>query len=89
MSRDLTTNTGIKHQLVLPLTLIKLSLFRIDDKMGHQESDQTLSLTKCRFYWYDMCHDIKHHIQHCGRCIRGNTPTIEYNNISTTRTFQH
>ena len=52
--------------------------------MGHQERDPNLSLAKCRFYWYGMFRDIEHHIQHCGRCIRGNTPTSEYNNSITT-----
>ena len=73
--RDVTTDTGIIHQLVLPLSLVKLVLFHIHDKMGHQGRDRTLSLAKDRFYWYGMTRDIENHIQHCGRCIRRKTPT--------------
>lgn len=73
--RDIRTETGIVHQLVLPSSLIGLVLHHIHDKMDHQGRDRTLSLAKDRFYWYGMNRDIKNHICHCGRCIRRKTPT--------------
>lgn len=73
--RDIRTETGIVHQLVLSSPLIGLVLHHIHDKMGHQGRDRTLSLAKDRFYWYGMNRDIENHICHCGRCIRRKTPT--------------
>lgn len=60
--RDIRTETGIVHQLVLPSSLICLVLHHVHNKMGHQGRDRTLSLAKDRFYWYGMNRDIENHV---------------------------
>lgn len=90
--RDIGTETGIVHQLVLPSSLIGLVLHHIHDKMGHQGRDRTLSLAKDRLYWYGMNRDIENYICHCGRCIRRKTPTnikAPLVNISTSQPLEH
>ncbi|XP_056022199.1 uncharacterized protein K02A2.6-like [Ostrea edulis] len=70
-----TTDEGIKHQLVLPIAHASTVMEALHNDMGHPGKDRTISLIKERFYWPGMHSDVETWITECGRCTRRKTPT--------------
>ena len=73
--REIMTDTGPKHQLIVPPSLVKDVLYYLHNQLGHQGRDRTISLLKDRFFWPGMNRDTEEWIANCGRCLRRKTPT--------------
>lgn len=64
-------------QYIVPTALRGQVLKGIHDDAGHQGQQHTLWLTRQRFYWDSMEHDVKEYVSHCKRCVLSKTPEPE------------
>lgn len=75
-----TTNPVTKKKsylFVVPILLRQKVLQCVHDEAGHQGQQQTLYLTKQRFYWIGLARDVREYVQHCRRCVVSKSPEPE------------
>ena len=86
--RNTTVDGQSACQLVLPAHFRDKVLGHLNDDMGHQGHDRTMSLVRQRFYWKGLDSDVEKKVKNCVRCIQQKTipkPSAELVNISATK----
>uniref|UniRef100_A0A3B3YZK9 Gypsy retrotransposon integrase-like protein 1 n=1 Tax=Poecilia mexicana TaxID=48701 RepID=A0A3B3YZK9_9TELE len=65
------------YLFVVPRSLRHKVLQGVHDETGHQGQQRTLYLTRQRFYWIGLVHDVTEYVQHCRRCVVSKSPEPE------------
>ena len=65
-----------KDRVVLPLHFVDNLLNMAHSEMGHQGSDQTMTLCKEQVCWVGMEKDLKEFIDRCDRCKKAKAPSL-------------